>query len=158
MKKIANNQVSRKRVSEVVQLGLPEFMRRELREMMFDEGMRVLYEHLEHERAAVCGPRYAEGRKHVLGKREDATETSTSCTAMLSDMQNRGLRTERPILVVLDGSKALAKAVRAVFGARVKFQRCQAHAEGRARASIADASGSIAAGQHCRHAGSGHRS
>ncbi len=68
-----------------------------------------------------------EGHKHVLGIREGATENATSCTALLSDLQERGLRTDRAILAVLDGSKALAKAVRTVFGSRVRIQRCQAH-------------------------------
>jgi putative transposase len=68
-----------------------------------------------------------DGKKHVLGIREGATENATSCNALLSELQARGLRTDRTILAVLDGSKALAKAVRAVFGERVRFQRCQAH-------------------------------
>jgi transposase-like protein len=69
----------------------------------------------------------ADGKKHVLGIREGATENATSCTALLSDLQARGLRTDRTTLAVLDGSKALAKAVRAVFGARLRIQRCQVH-------------------------------
>ena len=68
-----------------------------------------------------------DGKKHVLGMREGATENATSCTQLLSDLQARGLRTDRAILAVLDGSKALAKAVRTVFGPRVRIQRCQAH-------------------------------
>jgi len=68
-----------------------------------------------------------DGRKHVLGIREGATENATSCTELLADLQARGLRTDRAVLAVLDGSKALAKAVRAVFGPRAKVQRCQAH-------------------------------
>jgi transposase-like protein len=68
-----------------------------------------------------------DGKKHVLGMREGATENATSCTQLLSDLQARGLRTDRAILAVLDGSKALAKAVRTVFGSRVRVQRCQAH-------------------------------
>jgi putative transposase len=68
-----------------------------------------------------------DGCKHVLGIREGATENAASCTALLSELQARGLRTDRTILAVLDGSKALAKAVRAIFAARVRFQRCQAH-------------------------------
>lgn len=69
----------------------------------------------------------ADGHKHVLGVREGATENATSCTALLSDLQARGLRTDCAILAVLDGGKALAKAVRTVFGNRVRIQRCQAH-------------------------------
>jgi transposase-like protein len=67
------------------------------------------------------------GKKHVLGVREGATENATSCTALLTDLRDRGLRTDRAVLVVIDGGKALAKAVRNVFGTRAIVQRCQAH-------------------------------
>lgn len=69
----------------------------------------------------------AEGRKHVLGIREGATENATACTALLTDLRERGMRTDRTTLVVLDGAKALAKAVREVFGSRGLVQRCQVH-------------------------------
>jgi putative transposase len=69
----------------------------------------------------------ADGNKHVLGVREGATENAAACTALLADLRDRGLRTDRPTLVVIDGSKALAKAVRNVFGDRAIVQRCQAH-------------------------------
>lgn len=68
-----------------------------------------------------------EGNKHVLGVREGATENAASCTALLTEMRDRGLRTERAVLAVIDGAKALAKAVRDVFGARALIQRCQQH-------------------------------
>lgn len=68
-----------------------------------------------------------DGKKHVLGMREGATENATSCNELLSDLQARGLCTDRAILAVLDGSKALAKSVRTIFGSRVRIQRCQAH-------------------------------
>lgn len=69
----------------------------------------------------------ASGEKHVLGVREGATENAAACTAMLADLRERGLPTDRPILVVVDGSKALPKATRNVFGERAIIQRCQAH-------------------------------
>jgi transposase-like protein len=69
----------------------------------------------------------ADGKKHVLGVREGATENAAACTALLADLRDRGLRTDRQVLVVIDGSKALAKAVRNVFGDRAIVQRCQAH-------------------------------
>ena len=69
----------------------------------------------------------AGGRKHVLGLREGATENSTACKALLSDLRERGLRTDRSILVVIDGAKALSKAVRDVFGNAALVQRCQEH-------------------------------
>ncbi len=67
------------------------------------------------------------GCKHVLGVREGATENANSCTALLTDLRDRGMRTDRTILAVLDGSKALARAVRDVFGTKVLIQRCQVH-------------------------------
>jgi putative transposase len=69
----------------------------------------------------------AGGQKHVLGVREGATENAASCTALLVGLRERGLRTDRAVLVVIDGGKALAKAVRNVFGANAVVQRCQAH-------------------------------
>jgi transposase-like protein len=69
----------------------------------------------------------ADGQKHVLGVREGATENAVACTALLADLRDRGLHTEQPVLVVIDGAKALAKAVRNVFGERAIVQRCQAH-------------------------------
>lgn len=68
-----------------------------------------------------------EGHKHVLGVHEGATENSTACKALLADLQERSISTDETILVVLDGSKALAKAVRDVFGGRAMNQRCQVH-------------------------------
>jgi putative transposase len=68
-----------------------------------------------------------DGGKHVLGLREGATENSTSCKALLADLQSRGLRTEKAVLAVIDGSKALAKAIKNVFGECAVIQRCQEH-------------------------------
>lgn len=69
----------------------------------------------------------ADGKKHVLGVREGATENAAACTALLADLRDRGLRTDRPMLVVIDGAKALARATRNVFGEHAIIQRCQAH-------------------------------
>jgi transposase-like protein len=69
----------------------------------------------------------ATGKKHVLGLWEGATEHSATCTALLEDLVERGLHTNRALLVVIDGSKALRKAVTAVFGKRALIQRCQEH-------------------------------
>ena len=64
------------------------------------------------------------GEKHVLGLREGATENSAACKALLADLSERGLDTEHSLLVVIDGAKALHKAVVEVFGARALIQRC----------------------------------
>ena len=55
------------------------------------------------------------------------TENTVVVTDLLADLIGRGLRFERGILVVLDGSKALRKAVTKVFGDRALVQRCTLH-------------------------------
>jgi transposase-like protein len=67
------------------------------------------------------------GHKHVLGLWHGATENSTVARAWLADLRERGLDTQAAILVVLDGAKALHKAVQEVFGQRALIQRCRVH-------------------------------
>jgi transposase-like protein len=69
----------------------------------------------------------AQGDKHVLGLREGATENAAAVRALLADLIERGLTTERALLIVIDGAKALRKAVAEVFGARALIQRCREH-------------------------------
>ena len=69
-----------------------------------------------------------EGKKIPLGLWEGSTENATVATALLSDLVERGLDPEQGMLFVLDGSKALRKAVRTVFG-EVPVQRCVRHKE-----------------------------
>jgi putative transposase len=69
-----------------------------------------------------------EGVKIPLGLWEGSTENATVATALLSDLVERGLDPEQGMLFVLDGSKALRKAVRSVFG-EVPVQRCLWHKE-----------------------------
>jgi putative transposase len=69
-----------------------------------------------------------EGVKMPLGLWEGSTENATVATALLSDLVERGLDPEQGMLFVLDGSKALRKAVRSVFG-EVPVQRCLWHKE-----------------------------
>jgi putative transposase len=64
-----------------------------------------------------------EGVKIPLVLWEGSTENATVATALLSDLVERGLDPEQGMLFVLDGSKALRKAVRSVFG-EVPVQRC----------------------------------
>jgi putative transposase len=69
----------------------------------------------------------ADGEKHALGIWEGSTENAAVCQSLLSNLQSRGLRTDRSLLVLLDGSKALRKAVREIFGHAALVQRCQIH-------------------------------
>jgi putative transposase len=69
----------------------------------------------------------SEGHKHVLGFREGATENAQVATALLEDLVARGLSSDRRRLFVIDGSKALRKAIAQVFGAQNPVQRCRNH-------------------------------
>lgn len=68
-----------------------------------------------------------QGRKHVLGLWHGATENAATVKGLLEDLVSRGLDTERKMLVVLDGAKALRKAVQMVFGDNALVQRCRIH-------------------------------
>jgi transposase-like protein len=68
-----------------------------------------------------------EGNKHVLGVVEGTTESAAVCRGLLRRLIDRGLPVERRRLVVLDGSKGLAKAVQTTFGKWAVVQRCRVH-------------------------------
>jgi putative transposase len=67
-----------------------------------------------------------DGTKVPLALAEGATENTTVVTDLLVGLRERGLDTTRPILVVIDGAKALRRAVTEVFDHPV-IQRCQLH-------------------------------
>jgi putative transposase len=67
-----------------------------------------------------------EGNKHPLALVEGSTENATLVTGLLVGLRERGLDVTRPMLVGLDGSKALRKAVVDVLD-RPVIQRCQLH-------------------------------
>jgi putative transposase len=68
-----------------------------------------------------------QGRKHVLGIWHGATENATVVKGLLEDLVSRGLESERKMLIVLDGAKALRKAVSMVLGEQGLVQRCRIH-------------------------------
>ena len=67
-----------------------------------------------------------DGVKHPLALVEGSTENATLVTDLLVDLRERGLDVTRPMLVGLDGSKALRQAVVDVLDHPV-IQRCQLH-------------------------------
>jgi putative transposase len=67
------------------------------------------------------------GNKHVLGLREGSTEATRVVRSLLADLIDRGLDAQRMRLWVIDGGKALRKAIVECFGATVLIQRCQEH-------------------------------
>jgi putative transposase len=68
-----------------------------------------------------------DGTKHVLGMRQGASENAEVTKALLEDLVERGLDPERRRLFVIDGSKALRKAIDQVFGSGHPVQRCRNH-------------------------------
>lgn len=67
------------------------------------------------------------GKKHFLGFREGATENSEVCKRLFEDLVGRGLKMDHPMLFIIDGSKALRKAIDDFCGNNAVVQRCQFH-------------------------------
>jgi putative transposase len=67
-----------------------------------------------------------DGTKVPLALAEGATENATVVRDLLASLRDRGLDVIRPMLVVIDGAKALRRAVTEVFDNPV-IQRCQLH-------------------------------
>jgi single-strand DNA-binding protein len=57
-----------------------------------------------------------EGAKIPLGLWEGSTENATLARTLLADLVDRGLDPEQAILFVIDGAKALQRAIKDVFG------------------------------------------
>ena len=68
-----------------------------------------------------------DGHKHPLAVVEGATENSATVQALLDNLIERGIDPAVPRLFIVDGAKALSKAIRATFGKTVAIQRCQIH-------------------------------
>ena len=83
--------------------------------------------HLREDCAVVALGVDGEGNKSVLGLWHGASENASVVKGLLEDLVERGLDPQRPLLVVIDGAKALRKAVGHVFGQRALVQRCRVH-------------------------------
>lgn len=82
----------------------------------------------EHHVIAAVGVA-ADGSKHVLGLVEGGTEHTEVVKGLLVDLVERGVRPTRRRLFVIDGSKALRKAIDEVYGSDNLVQRCRQHKE-----------------------------
>lgn len=69
----------------------------------------------------------ADGKKHPLGLMEGATENAAVVQALIDNLIARGLDPAVCRLFIVDGAKALSKAIRRTFGAHTPIQRCQVH-------------------------------
>jgi putative transposase len=67
-----------------------------------------------------------DGVKHPLAIEEGSTENATLATDLITGLRDRGLDTSKPILAIIDGSRALARAIGDVFD-KPLIQRCQQH-------------------------------
>jgi putative transposase len=70
-----------------------------------------------------------EGVKLPLGLWEGSTENATLARTLLADLVDRGLDPEQAILFVIDGGKALRRAIKDVFGEHALVHRCHRHKE-----------------------------
>jgi transposase-like protein len=68
-----------------------------------------------------------DGCKHPLGVIEGATENTAVIQALLDNLIERGLDPQVCRLFIIDGAKALKKAIRNTFGPHTPIQRCQVH-------------------------------
>jgi len=67
-----------------------------------------------------------DGVKHPLAVEEGSTENATLVTGLVTGLRERGLDVTKPILAVLDGARALSRAVKDVSG-KPLIRRCQQH-------------------------------
>jgi putative transposase len=70
-----------------------------------------------------------EGVKIPLGLWEGSTENATLARTLLADLVDRGLDPVQAILFVIDGAKALRRAIKDVFGEHALVHRCHRHKE-----------------------------
>jgi transposase-like protein len=71
----------------------------------------------------------ADGSKVPLSVVEGSTENATVVRGLISGLRDRGLDASEGVLFVIDGGKALAKAVGQVFGEQAVIARCRVHKE-----------------------------
>jgi hypothetical protein len=116
--------VSRRFVAATEQ-ALAELLARDLSSLdlvaLLVDGIRVA----EHTCVVALGITI-DGAKVPLALAEGATENATVVRDLLTGLRERGLDTTRPLLVVIDGAKALRRGVSDVFDHPV-IQRCQLH-------------------------------
>src|SRR5215217_946919 len=70
-----------------------------------------------------------DGVKLPLGLWEGSTENATLARTLLADLVDRGLDPDQAILFVIDGGKALRRAIKDVFGEHALVHRCHRHKE-----------------------------
>lgn len=103
---------------------------RKFEQRHFDQQFCVLMidgKHFQHHQMITALGVDIRGQKVALGVSHGATENASLVRQLLENLQERGIDFQIPRLYVLDGSKALAKAVRQLAGPAAVIQRCQFH-------------------------------
>jgi putative transposase len=124
-KSTSRSAISRRFVRQT-ETALADLMARDLT----GEDVKVLMvdgEHLAERCVVVALAITADGTKKPVGLWDGSTENKTVVRSLLADLVERGLKFDDGLLVVLDGAKALAAAVREVFGDKALIQRCTLH-------------------------------
>lgn len=124
-KSTSRSAISRRFVKQT-ETALAELMGRDLT----GEDIKVVMldgEHMADRCVVIALAITADGTKLPVGLWDGSTENTTVVRALLADLVDRGLTVEDGLLVVIDGAKALAAAVREVFGAKAAVQRCTLH-------------------------------
>src|SRR3954470_1647249 len=128
----ASSSTSKSTVSEVfiarTRSALGELMSRRLEDVRLAVMMLDGLEIAERTHVVALGIS-TEGVKIPLGLWEGSTENATLARTLLADLIDRGLDPGQAILFVIDGGKALRKAIHDVFGAHALVHRCQRHKE-----------------------------
>jgi len=124
-KGVSKSAVSRKAIA-ATKPTVDQFVKRKLDQLSL---VALLFDgiHIARRQMIVCVGIDHNGRKQVLGLRLGATENEIVCRDLIADMIERGLDTRTNYLFVVDGSKALVRAIRATFGGSAAIQRCQEH-------------------------------
>jgi putative transposase len=71
----------------------------------------------------------ADGTKVPLSVVEGSTENATVVRGLITNLRDRGLDVSQGVLFVIDGAKAVAKAIGEVFGDQAVIARCRVHKE-----------------------------
>jgi putative transposase len=115
-----------RRFVKATETALAELLARDLSDLpvaaMMVDGLHIA-EHLMVVALAIT----TDGTKVPVGLYEGDTENTAVVTGCLADLVDRGLDTSGGVLFVLDGAKALTKAVHKVFGQQALIQRCTLH-------------------------------
>jgi putative transposase len=128
----ASSSTSKTSVSEMfverTQSALEELMGRRLDDVRLAVMMLDGIEIAERTHVVALGIT-TDGVKSPLGLWEGSTENATLARTLLADLVERGLDPEQAILFVIDGSKALRRAIKDVFGEHALVHRCHRHKE-----------------------------